>query len=788
MNLRFSLALFCIIVLAACQSEKTSAPSFTDEDRAKNLLLPIPSTIQFGKKTLDLSEGLKTAQSALVPGFLFDDLLGTDGSIPLQLSCTNTTPNLSTPLNSEYWLNINEKGVAIKAGDYGSFIHALQSLRQILRQYPITAVPYLTIHDRSRYAWRGLMIDVSRRWIPIQKIKEQVDIMSSYKMNVLHLHLSDNQSFRIESKTFPRLHELASRGEYYTQDDIRHLIQYAGERGVVIVPEFNMPGHATSWLLAYPGLGAKDTVYTLRDSYGVFAEALNPLNDKVYEFLTSFFTEMASLFPSTHMHVGGNEVLPDDWISSESMKATMQRLKLTTVQELQLVFNYKLERILSSLGKTMIAWDEALHPQLVDKGILIQSWRGSDVTIQSARMGVPTLHSAGWYLDQKLTIGELYMSEPTIDINAINIDIDSDQWSSYALQVDFRGQFIPAQLFVFGAKNALRGIMMMADKISAFEKASIKDNILSFTVQNNFGLMTASMDLGNSEAITGQLQMANFSLGVKGKKVGGHDMNEGIKLPIFKTAIELSPEQLQNIQGGEACLWTELTNEQTLNSRIWPAALAVAEKLWSPKSHTSDSSNDIYRRIINENDHLRTLAANPGSFQQSWIEDFQLPAPETALLQTYIALLEPSKHYERLTTQMDITIHTPLNSLSDAALPESFESYRFGQLVKLYNQGEISTELYLQMSLTLETWSKLYGQLKELVIETPSLNKSEIQLIALSDLSKMAIVVMNKGSLDAKELAYYERLKSAVSKPINSVVLAPVPHLIALIEIHLAQL
>ncbi len=788
MSLRFQLFCGLILFLFACSpASKHRTHSLTQEARKLNEIIPLPSEILPQGGTLDISRGIFAKQPELVPGFMASDIVSANGKVPLTIKCRNTAPELKNPSHSEYELSITSGGINIECRDYPSLVHGLQTLRQVIALYPSTAIPTMTINDHSRYRWRGLMIDVSRHWIPMSDLKEQIDLMSLYKMNVLHLHLSDYQAFRIESTAYPNLHELASRGQYFSQDDMRYLINYAGQRGIVIVPEFDIPGHATSWLVAYPFLAARDTAYTLRDNFGVFRDAMHPLDKSVDGFLSRFFEEMARLFPSDYIHIGGDEVLPADWMQNEDILTQMEQLKLKTAQDIQLVFNYKLQKILANNGKKMIAWDESLNPQFAGKGVVIQSWRGPELTAKSISLGIPTIHSAGWYLDHKQHIKDLYNVEPTDDSSEQRVVVDSNRWEIYQMNVSFRGETFPAQLFLFGTPESYAGYLMMADKLSGFSNVTERDGTVSFNVKNSFGDMNAAFDLKNKNALVGSLRISLFGLPVTGKKVGGHDMPNGMPLPSWKPTPPLREEDKANIIGGEACVWTEVIDRHTLKSRVWPAAMAIAEKLWSPQSHTTSNTTDFYRRVLSHQESF-LKSSTIHQFRHDWVAQFELSSTLEMKLLQFINLLEESKFYHRLTANPEMSIHTPLNELADAASPESLSSYQFVQTLNQLNDDPDNIEHRLSIGATLSEWAALYDELKETFNSHPQLSVNEIYLIGLSDLSQLAIRLLNGSGLTESELAYYNRLKAALSQQQNSIILAPAKSLSAFIDKNIVEM
>ena len=219
------------------------------------------------------------------------------------------------------------------------------------------------------------MIDVGRHFIPLDVFKRNMDGMAAVKLNVFHWHLSENQGFRIESKKFPKLQEMGSDGLYYTQAEVRDLIAYARERGIRVVPEFDMPGHTTAWFVGYPELASGPGPYQIERQWGVFDPAMDPTEEETYKFLDKFIGEMAGLFPDQFFHIGGDEVNGKEWDANPKIQAFMRAHGLKDNDELQAYFNQRVQKIVAKHGKTMLGWDEILRPDL-PKSIVIQSWRG----------------------------------------------------------------------------------------------------------------------------------------------------------------------------------------------------------------------------------------------------------------------------------------------------------------------------------------------------------------------------------------------------------------------------
>ncbi len=272
-------------------------------------------------------------------------------------------------------------------------------------------VPVLVIEDKPRFPWRGLHLDVSRHWMPLEVVKRNLDGMAAVKLNVFHWHLSDDQGFRIESKRFPKLQELGSDGHYYTQDQVREVIAYARDRGIRVVPEFDMPGHATSWFVGYPQLASGAGPYQIERKFGIFDPAMDPSREATYEFLDGFIGEMTALFPDAYFHIGGDEVNGEQWKKSEHIQAFLNDHRIKDNRDLQAYFTKQVQRIVAKHGKHAEGWDEVLGADL-PKDVLIQSWQGQKPLAEAARQGYSGILSAGYYLDHMEPGSTVYLVDP----------------------------------------------------------------------------------------------------------------------------------------------------------------------------------------------------------------------------------------------------------------------------------------------------------------------------------------------------------------------------------------
>jgi hexosaminidase len=326
---------------------------------------------------------------------------------------------------------------------------------------PGFSIANLQIQDAPRFPWRGLSLDVSRHFIPVDDVKRTIDGLAAVKLNVLHWHLSDDQGFRVESKKYPRLQKYGSNGEYYTQVEIREVVEYARDRGVRIVPEFDMPGHSTSWMPAYPVLAARTGSFEIAPSYGVLSDLMDPTKESTYRFLNNFVGEMAKLFPDQYFHIGGDEVNPTQWNENPRIQRFMRKHHLADAKALQVYFNQRLLKIVTHHGKRMEGWDEVLQPDL-PKSVIIQSWRGQESLWQAAREGYQGILSAGYYLDLMRPASYHYAIDPLV----------LPQERKAALQK--QGKPIPAELTPEEQKNVLGGEAAMWEEIADAENLDAK--------------------------------------------------------------------------------------------------------------------------------------------------------------------------------------------------------------------------------------------------------------------------------------------------------------------------
>lgn len=315
--------------------------------------------------------------------------------------------------DESYHLTVADTGIELTAANPLGIMHGLETVLQLVESGPRGwVVPDVRIDDSPRFRWRGLMIDVSRHFIPLDQIERNVDGMAAVKLNVLHLHLSDDQGFRVESKLCPKLTRLGSDGLFYTRNQMRALIAYARDRGVRVVPEFDVPGHAVSWLVAYPRLASGPAPHGLvRSQRDDLRPPMDPTRDATYKLIDTVFGEMESLFPDKYFHIGGDEVDGKYWDADAHIQAWMRAHNIKDNHALQAYFTRRVQQIVEKRGKKMEGWDEILDSNL-PKDSLIQSWRGAKSLSDAAKMGYETVLSAGYYLDLQYPASMHYAVDP----------------------------------------------------------------------------------------------------------------------------------------------------------------------------------------------------------------------------------------------------------------------------------------------------------------------------------------------------------------------------------------
>lgn len=413
------------IVPAAAQQPTGSGDSYLHH------LMPVPYSVKFGPGRLAIDRNFTMAatkfsderlQHAMDRAVL--RLKRRTGLTLLERPAAAASPTLAVKVDGPgmavasleedetYSLALSPSQAELGAATAVGAIRGLETFLQLVDSDSTGFfLPVAQIQDQPRFRWRGLMIDVSRHFEPVEVIERNLDAMAAVKLNVFHWHLSDNQGFRVESRRFPKLQEEGSDGLFYTQEQVREVVRYALDRGIRVVPEFDMPAHATAWFVGYPQLASAPGPYTVERKFGVFDPTFDPTREDTYKFLDRFVEEMADLFPDRYFHIGGDESTGKQWDANPAIRAFMKHHQMADNDALQAYFTQQVEHILTRHGKRTVGWDEIMSPDL-PKNVVVQTWRGADSLDAGAKLGFDGLLSAGYYLDAMETAAAHYAVDP----------------------------------------------------------------------------------------------------------------------------------------------------------------------------------------------------------------------------------------------------------------------------------------------------------------------------------------------------------------------------------------
>ncbi|HET6862112.1 MAG TPA: family 20 glycosylhydrolase, partial [Pyrinomonadaceae bacterium] len=425
---RFAVLLGLVLLSSTLVAQQTPSDSAMTY---QHNLMPVPASVQFGSGKLTINGGFRVAMNqsdprvqAALERFLkrFQGRTGLTFAASVSNDVAGSAlvvqfqgPGKSIPSLDEdesYKLEVTADKAQLSAPTAVGAIRGLETVLQLLSSdRDGYFLPVVTVQDQPRFRWRGLMIDIGRHYEPPDVLKRNLDAMAAVKLNVFHWHLTEDQGFRIESKKFPKLHEMGSDGLFYTQEQARDIIEYARQRGIRVVPEFDIPGHSTSWLVGHPELGSASGPYSIERRAGIFEPALDPTREEVYKFLDTFLGEMAALFPDEYLHIGGDENEGKQWDRNPKIQAFMKEKGIKNNHALQAYFNQRLLKILEKHKKKMIGWDEILQPEIPTSAV-IHSWRGTTALAEAVRKGYSGILSNGYYIDLSYPTSQHYLVDP----------------------------------------------------------------------------------------------------------------------------------------------------------------------------------------------------------------------------------------------------------------------------------------------------------------------------------------------------------------------------------------
>ena len=588
-------------------------------------------------------------------------------------------------VDESYSLTVTSDKIILNAPTSIGALHGLGTILQLLAKNDTGEFyfPGVIIQDAPRFPWRGLMIDVSRHFMPLDVLRRNIDAMATVKMNVLHLHLTDNEGFRIESKVFPQLQNKGSNGDYYTQAQIKDLIEFAEDRGIIIVPEFDMPGHTKSWFAGHPELASAPGPYEPGppvDFHNVQQmnmstimqlvttapfPAFDPSKESTYQFIDKFIAEMSGLFPSPFIHIGADENNGVVWKNNPDIVAFMQAHHIENTHALQAYFVSRVREIVKKNHKQMIGWEEMFSKDIAPDAT-VQVWQNSAYTKKALEHGNPVLISKGFYLDQ----------------------------------------FMPAYIEY---KNP-----------------------------------------------------------------------------------ELPDSNSSQVRGGEAAEWTEIADKTNIETRIWPRAAAVAERLWSPASVTD--TDDMYRRLFAVSEQLdeqglQHIADYERGLRRISNEHFDA-------VKTLADVLAPIRGYKKLFAQLgkpeSVSYQTaPLVQVSDIVFVDSRVKWQFRNAVRSYLVNKDAASEAIIMAFLMR-WQNNHEQLKNLFAYSSQLKAVEEHSKNLAAVSAIGIDALRKikagGSPDANWTNEKLAILKSANKSYGETELCIIPEIEALVSQRLAPL
>lgn len=677
-SLLFSIFLY-FIVTAWGQSGSIGIMPYPQKLVVKEGQLVFPTTTYIsyiGNKSVLIEKAIGRFSKKFKQYSLKNILIGQSSNANIKIEWVKEK-NTETKAKEGYTLLIDEH-VNIKAFSEIGILNALESLAQLLNTYGQAAVlQKMEIQDWPSFPWRGMMVDVARHFIPLDIMKRNVDAMASVKYNTLHLHLSDDEGFRIESKKFPKLHEQGSNGEYYTQAEMLDLIAYCKDRGIVVYPEFDLPGHSQSWFAGYPDLAAEKKVYHPGLRFNVPGDkpmnimtlmqlakngatpTIDPSKETTYTFLDGLLKEMKGIFGTGgYVHMGLDENNGVAWQKNPTIVKFMQTKGIKNTHALQTYFANRFSNIIEKNGYQPLAWEEAFDSS-VSKNILIQLWRpgfmGSPLSPEEvANQGNKLISSRGFYLDV----------------------------------------FMPAYYHYLN---------------DDFTKANISPNLL----------------------------------------------------------------------GGESAIWAELVDASNFETRVWPRAAVIAERLWSDKNRVELGS--MYERMFKLNRYLSWNGLNQITNYDRAISEF-LNGYSNPGTEALIKVLAPVKGYKRIMaimTKPEALKTSAFGEMADILPIDAEAKWLFRKQVENYlaNPSEINTVL---INNTLNVWKNCAADVNDLLLNSPKLSSIRKHAENLSKLANLVLAYLpRKNETDKTAILIQITMAKATT---NEVDLAVIEELEALVN------
>lgn len=715
---------------------------------AEPILMPVPTKMNISQGSTTLNASLdvyiaKEHQAVLQP-LLVNSLFAEQftqlnlveaAKAQLQINVKQGTKQLPyLGMDESYKITIADNRVTLKSVNQYGMLRGLASLSQLLfsaeRPRELTN---LTITDKPTYPWRGLLFDSVRHFLPIVDVKRTLRGLASAKFNVFHWHLTDDQGWRIELNSYPKLHQQASDGLYYTQAQIKDVVQYAAKLGIRVVPEFDVPGHASAIVLAYPELGSGTKLAKMERRWGVFKPLLDPSNPKVYKFVDDVVKELAGLFPDQYLHIGGDEIDDTDWQANSDIQAYMRKKKLTDSYALHAYFNQRVAKILAKYNKKMIGWDEVLHPSL-PKNTLVQSWRGHHSLAQIREQGYHGILSSGFYIDQPHWTSYHYRNHPqplVKDSVVANTLLGSVNFTLTRL----KGSAVTGQVDLFNTPE---------NDVQARVEIAGKGQFISQNVQKEGDVYQVKLDTWmGATTLFFTLQKTTNIAAMIGNTAYQFNAQENVTSTLTQLNEQLTKQQQRvmkgEVLGGEATAWAEMITTENLDTRLWPRLYAIGERFWSSPSVTDEE--DMYRRLSVMN---RYADETVGLLHQQQLvtrlkevlkTQPQKSANDLTALLTFSQLIEPV-HYYTLNhlafLRGEYHQQAPLDKLLNVLPVESLVLKQFDYDVDDYKR-QCDEQLLASLQSQLVVWQQLLESKQSLFMNLPQWQASYLAILDALD-------------------------------------------------------
>ncbi|GHF87633.1 family 20 glycosylhydrolase [Thalassotalea marina] len=625
--------------------------------------------------------------------------------------------------DESYQLKVEQQGITIYAQtDFGA-LQGIASLHQLLYSFYISKrLPELNINDFPRFPWRGFMLDSVRHFLSINTVKRQLDGMAAAKLNVFHWHLTDDQGWRIELNSYPKLHQKASDGQYYTQAEIKDVVSYASKLGIRVVPEFDVPGHASAIAVAYPELMSKNTNYEMEDGWGVFEPLLDPSNPDVYIFVEEVVKELTSLFPDVYLHIGGDEVNPKHWQESEKIQAYMQEHQLKDEHDLHVYFNKKVQNILNKYDRKMMGWDEIFHPDL-PKDIMVQSWRGMESLNTIASAGYQGLLSTGFYIDQPQSSSYHYRNELISNLADAPVALTSaDTVTAYSVKIPrLKGSAVTGQLVMVKRNDYVLHAYVKLNN-NKFKKATLDKRMalnkedINLSIDSWMGPTRFELNTNKNKIVEGRVLIGNTFYPLTINVLPEFDFQQ------VELLRNIAPTEQKNILGGEATLWAELLTEQNTDLRAWPRLFVIAERFWSKKAMTNEA--EMFRRLVIMDKFADQLGLKHKAQLRDGLQSLAFANSDIKPLLSLVEQLEPANYYTRhhIKYQQDLYHQrAKLNYFVDFLPAESLTITQLDYLLTKFKQGDkASMQAIIN---TLRAWHFNYKPVIKLIKGAPKLQQ-----------------------------------------------------------------